>query len=148
MSDIRTVDLALVEELMEFVRGRGYVLDFSDRTYSDLFSSELDVDIDDPVYAECGTSKGKRLRCFLQKIDNKTAIQTLQSLWEYRCELLARMRKDDPSPNAEGRFLSLIRRLGGATPAGVQQPPKTAFDRDKMKQLRSQLHSIASLPPQ
>jgi hypothetical protein len=46
------------------------VLDFSDSSFSEFFAAELDVDIDDPIYAEHGGSKGKRLRCFLQKVDD------------------------------------------------------------------------------
>ena len=50
--------MKLIDDLVDFIRGRGYVLDFSDSTFSDFFTSELDVDIDDPIYAEHGGSKG------------------------------------------------------------------------------------------
>lgn len=59
------------------------MLDFSDATFSifsTFFSTELDVDIDDPVYKTHGNSKGKRLRCFLEKVDDETAIETLKKL--------------------------------------------------------------------
>lgn len=111
---------------MDFIRGRGYVLDFSDSTFADFFSSELGVDIDDPIYAEQGGSKGRRLSCFLQKTDDATAIRTLRTLWEHRVEYLLRTGQTDPVPNAEGRFHSLIARLGSAPASGRNQPPWTA----------------------
>jgi hypothetical protein len=61
--------LRLIEDLVEFARKRVYVLDFSDSSFSEFFAAELDVDVDGPTYAEHGGSKGKRLRCFLQKVD-------------------------------------------------------------------------------
>ena len=42
----------------------GHVLNFSDRTFAEFFAAELNVDIDDAVYAKNGGSKGKRMRQF------------------------------------------------------------------------------------
>jgi hypothetical protein len=58
MSRLRTIDFMVVEDLVEFIRGPGYVLDFSDQSFSQFFATELDVDIDDPTYAVNGRSKG------------------------------------------------------------------------------------------
>jgi hypothetical protein len=80
ISSIRSIDLRLVDDLVDFVRGRGFVLDFSDASFSDFFATELQVDIDDPQYAEQGGSKGKRLRCFLQKCDDLCVPKTLFEL--------------------------------------------------------------------
>src|SRR3546814_14552421 len=66
--------------------GGGYVLNFSDRTFAQFFAEELNIDIDDPVYARNGGSKAKRLRCFLQTVDKATVVRSLNSLWEYRSE--------------------------------------------------------------
>ena len=62
----------------------GYVLDFSNRTFAEFFHDELDVDIDDPRWAAEGGSKAKRLRYYLRQVDRKTALATLNALWEYR----------------------------------------------------------------
>jgi hypothetical protein len=62
----------------------GYVLDFSDRTMASFFNDELNVDIYDERYALNGTSKAKRLRCFLQTVDAQTAVRVLDALWTYR----------------------------------------------------------------
>ena len=54
MPNIRSIDMLFLDELFE-MRG-GYVLNFSDRTMSRFFAEELNVDIDDPAYAEHGGS--------------------------------------------------------------------------------------------
>jgi hypothetical protein len=111
--------LCLVDDLVDFVRGRGFVLNFSDASFSEFFASELKVNIDDPKYAEHGGSKGKRLRCFLQKCDDATTVRALSALWEHRSEHLARTGGKDPVPNAEARYQGLINRLQGE----VTPPP-------------------------
>ncbi len=44
MSSLRSIELSLVDEVF---RGgeRSYVLDFSNRTFSDFFNRELEIDI-------------------------------------------------------------------------------------------------------
>ena len=150
MSNLRTIDLQLADRLVDFVRGRGYVLDFSDATFSSFFAADLDIDIDDPSYAEDGGSKGKRLKCLLRKVDDRTAIRVLQALWEYRSEYLLRSGADDPVKNAEGTHLALLRRLGGHVGGaqGPQEAPKPAFDSSKLSALSAEMLRLAELTPQ
>jgi hypothetical protein len=150
MSSIRSIDLLFVDELVDFVRGAGYVLDFSDPSFTLFFATELDVDIDDPTYAEGGKSKGKRLRSFLHKVDNPTAVKALNALWDHRVAILARRDREDPVKNAEGRFLALVRRLGGEGGAetGPQETPKTAFDLTRITALGNELVQLSDLDPQ
>ena len=147
ISSIRSLDLKFVDDLVDFIRGRGYVLDFSDASFTDFFASELDVDIDDPAYAEQGGSKGKRLRCFLQKVDDPTAVRTLRALWQHRAEFLARTSQDDPVGNAEGRLLSLIARLQGQPADPFGEPPKPATDLRLLASLRDELVDVHSRAP-
>lgn len=63
MSSLTEIEKRHFEEL--FGMRSGYVLDFSDATFSELFRSTVRVDIDDPKYG--GTSKGKRLRSFWEQ---------------------------------------------------------------------------------
>ena len=148
MPNIRSIDMLFLDELFEM--GGGYVLNFSDRTMSRFFVEELNVDIDDPTYAENGGSKGKRLRCYLQKVDIPTVVRTLKALWEYREALRMQAKKAETVENAEGRLLSLLNRLEGkpdvAQPAG--QPPKPAFDRPRLLALRSDLLGFTQLTAQ
>jgi len=82
MSNIRTIDMIIIDDLFDM--GSGYVLNFTDRTFAQFFADELNIDIDDPTYAKNGTSKAKRLRCFLQTVDKGTVVHALNALWEYR----------------------------------------------------------------
>lgn len=147
MPNIRAIDMMFLDDLFEM--GSGYVLNFSNSTFSRFFADELNVDIDDPVYAEQGGSKGKRLRYFLQKVDVPTVIRTLKALWEYREVIRQRDGKPEAIQNAQGRLLSLINRLEGkpdVQPAG--QEPKPAFDRHKLIALRNDLIGLLQLAPQ
>ena len=47
--------MPLLDDLFEM--GGGNVLNFSNRTFAQFFAEELNVDIDDLVYAQNGTSK-------------------------------------------------------------------------------------------
>ncbi len=147
MSSLRSVDLSLIDEIL---RGseKGYILDFSNRTFSDFFVRDLDVDIDAPEYQDEGVSKAKRLRCFLGKVDDGTAARTLRALWEHR-EALRRADKPDPFPRAAGQFAALIARLESArpsTPVNVVAAP--AIEAIEFDRFRQRLIAIRDLPPQ
>lgn len=148
MPNIRLLDMKLVDDLFEM--SGGYVLDFSDRTMSSFFAEELNVDIDDPAYREQGTSKAKRLRFYLNKVDLKTAVKTLQALWIYRESIRKAGGRDEWVANAEGRFLSLLDRMQGEPDqsASQGQPPKQAFERPRILLLKQQLIDLAALQPQ
>jgi hypothetical protein len=150
LNSLRSIDFRFIDDLVDFVRGRGFVLDFSDASFSEFFATELNVDIDDPLYAEHGRSKGKRLRCFLQKCDDAIAIRTLCALWEHRSEFLSSNGQPDPVGNAEGRFLTLIDRLQGKTdplrPNGTVPPSGT--NRQKIAKIKANLLEVTTLAPQ
>ena len=146
MPNIRSIDMLFLDELFE-MRG-GYVLNFSDRTMSRFFAEELNVDIDDPVYAEHGGSKGKRLRCFLQTVEIPVVVKTLKALWEYREAIRMGAGKAEEVENGQGRLLSLINRLTGKTDAQPAEAPKAAYDRPKLMALRNDLIGFAQLAPQ
>lgn len=146
--NIRSIDMMLIEDLFDM--GSGYVLDFSDRTMALFFAEELDIDIDDPTYAGNGTSKAKRLRCFLQTVDQATVVKTLNALWEYREARRQRSSKTETVQNAHGRFLSLINKLEGKQQTTVQQGQTAApaFDRAKIALLRDELVSLSNMTAQ
>ena len=148
IQNIRAIDFVLLDELFEM--GGGYVLDFSDRTFGQFFAQELNYDIDDPAYVVNGRSKGKRLRCFLQKVDSPTVVRTLKAIWEYREAKRASNHKAETVENAHGRLLTLFNRLEGkaeaASPMG--QVPKPAFDRPRLVTLRNELVALTQLAAQ
>ena len=148
MSNIRQIDMMFLNDIFEM--NSGYVLNFSDKTFAQFFAEELNIDINDLVYAQTGNSKGKRLRSFLQIVDKPTVVKTLKALWEYREALRQRSNQTDTIKNAHGRFLELINLLEGkadnASFAG--KVPTSAFDRPKLTQLKAELFSLSQLAPQ
>lgn len=130
-----------------FEMGGGYVLNFSDRTFAHFFAEELNIDIEDPVYARNGGSKAKRLRCFLQTVDKPIVVRTLKALWEYREALRQRSEQGDKVPNAHGHLLSLLNRLEGRPESAPSlcQALIPAFDRQKLALIKSNLLAMTSL---
>lgn len=144
MSSLTTIDLSTLATLVDFVRGPGYVLNFSDREFAQFFGSEIGVNIDDPVYAVSGTSKGKRLRMFLEKTDNATARRTLEALWAARLSFLADTGQKDPVAAAQERYQTLIGRVGSVPggKAAAVQPSLPIYEK-----LKTELIGLQSLPP-
>lgn len=67
MVDLRHRDIRIVDNAFDMQSG--YVLDFSDKTFAEFFDAEFGIDIDDDKYYANGSSKAKRLRCFLSVED-------------------------------------------------------------------------------
>lgn len=145
MGNIGSIDMLFLDDVFEM--GGGYVLNFSDRTFSEFFREELGINIDDPAYALNGGSKAKRLRCFLQTANKPTVVKALKGLWEYREALQQRSDQADSVQNAQNRFQSLTNRLEGrpdnATPPKPE--PAQAFDRNRIGELKRDLLAVASL---
>ncbi len=147
MNSLRSIDLGLIDEIL---RGgdKGYVLDFSNRTFSEFFVRELGIDIDAPEYATEGTSKAKRLRCFLGKVDDGTAARTLRALWQHR-EALRQPGLPDPFSLAAGQFAAIVAKLDGSGPTNpanvVAAPAVEAVEYDRF---RARLLVIGNLPAQ
>ena len=139
----------MVDDLVDFVRGPGFVLDFSDPSFAEFFDSELQINIDDPKYAVRGGSKGKRLRYFLQTCDDKTAVRALSALWEHRSDYLQRNSVNDPIVDAQSRYQTLINRLSGVTTKTADQPSsEQVVDRQKFADAKAKLFHVTALEPQ
>lgn len=82
MAKISNIDLMTLEKIFDM--GSGYVLDFSNRSFSEFFANEMGVDIDDEQFFERGSSKANRLRQFLFLADPSSAAKAVRKLWEYR----------------------------------------------------------------
>ena len=141
--------MPLLDDL--FAMHSGYVLSFSDRTFTQFFADELNVDINDSAYSKNGTSKGKRLKCFLQTVDKTSVVKTLHALWECREVLRTRAGKAEVVPNAQGQLLTLIARIEGNQGATASQEPNKpvpASDKPKLRELREKLLTLSNLSPQ
>ena len=144
MANVRTIDLIFLDDLLE-MHG-GYVLNFSDRTMATFFAEELNIDIDDEAYRRDGTSKAKRLKCFLKTVDASTAIRALNALWDYRAASRARVGPAECVENPQGRLIELIARINGkqTQPTGPVVP---AFDRQQFNELLLMFSGLLNLEP-
>ncbi|WP_214654095.1 restriction endonuclease [Pseudomonas triticifolii] len=149
ISSIRPIDLRFVDDLVDFVRGAGYVLDFSDVSYAVFFAAELNVNIDDPKFAVNGRSKGKRLKCFLQSCNDSDAVRLLAALWEQRSEHLIRTESPDPIANAEQRYHALLSRLSGQPQAAptAAKPVEPVIEGCKFATFKNILLEVGTLLP-
>lgn len=146
MSSLRSIELSLVDEVFRGAE-RGYVLDFSNRTFADFFNRELEIDIEAAIYAADGISKGKRLRCFLGLVDDGTAARTLRVLWEHR-EALRPHGTPDPMPRAAAQIQALIAKLDGNAPAApVNVVAAPLIDAIDFLRLRDRLLATRDLAP-
>ena len=150
ISTLRTIDLELIDELMSFPRGRGFVVGLSDVRFAEFFKDQINIDIDDPKWAVEGSSKGKRLRYFLRKAKDKYAAQILEELWELREHEIAVSGKSDPYPQAEEGFKKLLKRLKGTAEAANPTPQdarKTKWTSTQAAEFNSELLQLATLDP-
>ncbi|MGB9153907.1 MAG: restriction endonuclease [Alphaproteobacteria bacterium] len=138
--------MLFLEDLFEM--GSGYVLNFSDRTFSEFFSSELNINIDDPIYSQNGGSKGKRLRAFLRTADKLTLVRTLQALWDYREAVRMRAKVENQVPNARERLTELVSQLGGSKKQNTSTAQSDTVDSETVKQLSAELIALSGLQPQ
>ena len=147
---LREQDIRLIDDLFEM--GGGYVLDFTDRSFTYFFREDLGIDIDHARFCADGTSKAKRLRHLLRTADSKTCVKVLQALWEYRAAHLARKAAKEPLPNVAPEFSKLIARLQGRTVAQAQAPvPASSFSAlstHEYASFRADLVKVTSLAPQ
>ena len=126
------------------------MLDFSDRSFSDFFATEIEINIDDPKYAANGGSKGKRLRYFLQSCDDATAVRALMALWEHRSDYLARFGATDPVASAEARYRMLIDRLssGAVAQRPASSPRRAGTQQQTITKIKADLLQVTTLAPQ
>jgi Restriction endonuclease len=110
MSRVRAIDIKLIEEVLASHNGPGYVLDFTNSTFSEFFRHELHIDIDHQKYCVQGSSKGKRLRAFLQIEQDAIVARALRALWEYREAINGSSATDDDKTK---RFFELVHALDG-----------------------------------
>lgn len=61
----------------------GYVLNFSNRTFSDFFVENFKINIYDDKYADRGESKAKRLRTFWEKESNCLVADSIEKMIEW-----------------------------------------------------------------
>jgi hypothetical protein len=113
MTKLRLSDRRFLEDVFEM--GSGYVLNFTDRTFAEFFENELSVNIDDPKYHLKGSSKGKRLRAFLEIESEAVVAKALRVLWEHRDAVRGPFdAQDETAREQKDRFFGIVHSIEGA----------------------------------
>lgn len=112
MPKLKHSEIATIEEAFDIGQGAGFVLDFSDKTFSIFFEDEFKIDIDDNRYKEIGNSKGKRFRSFIGQENSMLVARVLRCLWDYRAAIIERQGKID-SPTLMDSYFQIIHKLEG-----------------------------------
>lgn len=108
-SALNAADLRIVEQVLDM--GSGYVLDFNNRTFAEVFA-DLDIEIESE---EFGLSKAKRLRAFFRSASTAECARVLHALLEYRGE-----QEGDEQRASIDKYRVLVARLEGiAVPLNV-----------------------------
>lgn len=81
MSSLKILERECFEEL--FSMGGGYVMDFSNRTFSEFIRESTKLDIYSEKYAASGDSKAKRLRALIELEEDSVVGKALSDLLEY-----------------------------------------------------------------
>jgi hypothetical protein len=147
--NIKPIDMRFIDQLFEMEQG--YVLDFSNRTFSEFFRYELGLNIDHTRYSSNGSSKAKRLRTLLQTGSKETVIKTLHSLWEYREKIHSRANRQEKLPNARDELFSIIQRLKGTSASqrtsAVSTDTSTAHSK-RISKLAEDFKDLLHIAPQ
>ena len=111
MAELTSADMALIDTL--FGMYGGTVLEFSNSRFQAFFLRDVGVDIYKPRFEIYGTSKGKRLRAFLEIAPANYVVKALSALWDVRESERLGKGEVEGVPHARARLNVLISRLGG-----------------------------------
>jgi Abortive infection C-terminus len=110
MVSIKRSEMRQIDQI--FGMEGGYVLDFSNRTFSEFFEDEFGINIYDAKYQVRGSSKANLLRGFIDVEDGFLVGKALRKLYDYRSgTLVARDTTLALSAEAQGQFFELIARI-------------------------------------
>ncbi len=147
---LKTSDFSIIEQVTDGGRGAGYVLDFTDPTFSQFFRDEIGVNIDDVRFSTEGGSKWKRLRSFLRVSDASMILKTLVALWEYRGAVPGLAKRHPIDPETEDSYRRIVERFGGTLPgkATAPAPLESIPSASILDRLKEQLIEISKMEPQ
>lgn len=128
MVTLKRSEIRAIEDAVAFPNGRGYVLNFSDRTIAEFFEDEFGIDFDDLKYQANGSSKRSRLMTFISVEDAYSVAKVLRALWDRREGLIRRNgsnRNADSEEETKRVFLEIIAKVEGNS----ELPRADALDR-------------------
>ena len=110
MPTIKRSDMRLIDEV--FGMGSGYVLDFSNRTFSEFFEDEFGINIYQEKYHGRGTSKANLLRGFIDVEEGFMVGKVLRKLCDCRTTTLVARDPSNALPKSvESQFFEMVSRI-------------------------------------
>jgi hypothetical protein len=110
MSDLTTIEKRKLERA--FGMGSGYVLNFSNRTFSEFFMDGFGIDIYNTKYDYGSGSKANRIRAFWEQENNYLVSRVLDLIFTEWKEFRGYGTPDDPPAEC----LQIVRRLKESAP--------------------------------
>lgn len=140
---------------MGYPNGPGYVLDFSDATFSEFFEEEYGIEIDAEKYLNRGTSKGNRLLSFCEQEPNYIVVRVLTSLVERHKNITPEMPFSYSEMNSIIERIEkevdkldvseLVSRTKEATIAELVQDIKVTLDDDRPSSAIDRVHTFCMI---
>ena len=112
----------------------GYVLDFSNTTFSEFFEDELAIEIYGGKYDFKGSSKANHLRAFVEVEGPQLVSRALRALWKYREDLPD--RQSDSVEHTKQRLFDLLGRIEAGLPTQASIRPQQAWTAEEQKRRR------------
>ena len=110
MANLKRSEMRLIDEV--FAMGSGYVLDYSNLTFSEFFEDEFGINIYQDKYETRGSSKANHLRAFIEAEDGFLVAKVLRRLWQVREETYVPVDPARVLPEmARTRFFDLVGRI-------------------------------------
>jgi len=110
MATLKRSEMRFIDEVFDM--GGGYVLDFSNRTFSEFFEDEFGINIYQEKYQSRGGSKANLLRGFMDTEDGFLVGKVLRKLWDHRTgPYLAADISRALAEGVQARFFELIGRI-------------------------------------
>ena len=109
MSSLTTLEKRYFEDL--FGMSSGYVLDFTNQSFAQLFHDTVKINIDDAKYAIHGDSKAKRMRVFWETESDPIVgkvLSTILEFWKYEND-----KKGAPISAGYSECKKIVSRLHG-----------------------------------
>ncbi len=144
MSSLSMREKRTLEEFLGM--GGGYVLNFSDRTFSEFVHEAVDIEIHSDEYSIHGSSKAKKLRAFWEVESDYLVGRLLNALIDYAQDA-ARETSDEAKRLAE-RSRAIASRLlaGGPSLDDLKQKAKSLDANHLAEQIRRMEDSVRSDP--
>lgn len=126
MSSLTDIEKRYLEKLLGMQSG--WVLDYSDATYGELFARHH-IDIHGPRYQTYGTSKAKKMRAFWEQESDRVVGKVLSEMLD-SCEADCELNGREVDTGILEKCRGIVTRLAGDTPASTNETEENFLDKE------------------